>query len=94
MSGGYFEYLQFRLSEIEDEVKNLIDTNEDSNLNEWGDTIGNFYSPETIEKFKDCVKYLKLVRVYVDRIDWLVSDDDGEEAFHKRLNYELNKLAH
>jgi hypothetical protein len=93
MSGGYFEYLQFRLSEIEDEVKNLIDTNEDSNLNEWGDKIGNFYSPETIEKFKDCVKYLKLARIYTHRIDWLVSGDDGENTFHKRLKEELNELA-
>ena len=35
MSGGYFDYLQFRLSDMEDEIEKLINSNEDESLNEW-----------------------------------------------------------
>jgi len=91
MSGGAFDYLQFRIGDIETEIQHLIDTNEDSTLNEWGYTKGNFYSLETIEQFKNCVTYLKLARIYATRIDWLVSGDDGEENFHKRLAHELDE---
>lgn len=30
--------------------------------------------------------------VYVQRIDWLASGDDGEDSFHKRLEADLEKL--
>ena len=39
--------------------------------------------------------YLKILNkafVYVNRIDWLLSGDDGEETFHKRLKEDLEKL--
>ena len=35
---------------------------------------------------------LKIAQVYVQRIDWLVSDDDGEDSFHSRLNKELSEI--
>ena len=35
---------------------------------------------------------LKKAYVYAQRIDWLLSDDDGEESFHKRLKEELDNL--
>lgn len=30
--------------------------------------------------------------IYVQRIDWLLSDDDGEDNFHERLKEELDAL--
>lgn len=30
--------------------------------------------------------------IYTQRIDWLLSGDDGEESFHSRLKEELDKL--
>lgn len=91
MSGGAFDYLQFRIGDIETEIQHLIDTNEDSTLDEWGYTKGKFFSEKTIEEFKNCVTYLKLARIYATRIDWLVSGDDGEETFHKRLANEIDE---
>jgi len=90
MSGGHFDYLQYRIQEIEDSIDSLINSNEDGTLNEWNEPIGNFYSPETILEFKKAVEYCKLARIYAQRIDWLVSGDDGEETFHKRLAEDLN----
>lgn len=50
------------------------------------------YSKETLDEFKKAVKLLREAKVYAQRIDWLLSDDDGEETFHKRLKEELDKL--
>ena len=48
--------------------------------------------PEVIEEFKKGLKILKTAAVYAQRIDWLLSGDDGEESFKERLKEELNEL--
>jgi hypothetical protein len=60
--------------------------------NEWGDNIGSHYSPETIAEFEKAVKALKLAYVYAQRIDWLLSGDDGEDSFYIRLQAQLGEL--
>lgn len=49
------------------------------------------YTPETIQEFRNAVKILKKASIYAQRIDWLISGDDSEESFHKRLKEELKK---
>jgi hypothetical protein len=89
MSGGYFDYLQFRLSDMEDEIEKLINSNKDESLNEWGDLNGRFFSHETIEEFRKGLSYIRKARIYATRIDWLVSGDDSEDCFHKRLKTDI-----
>lgn len=50
------------------------------------------YTPETIQEFRNGVEILKKASVYAQRIDWLISGDDGEDSFHKRLKEDLKKL--
>ena len=50
------------------------------------------YTEETIAEFRKGIELLKKAKVYAHRIDWLISGDDGEESFHKRLKEELAKL--
>ena len=50
------------------------------------------YNKETIKEFKKGLAILKKAYVYAQRIDWLLSGDDGEESFHKRLKEELDNL--
>ena len=50
------------------------------------------YSKETIKEFKKGLAILKKAYVYAQRIDWLLSGDDGEESFHERLKEELVNL--
>ena len=50
------------------------------------------YSKETIKEFKKGLAILRKAYIYAQRIDWLLSDDDGEESFHKRLKEELDNL--
>lgn len=92
MSGGHFQYQQYKLIEMADEIEQLIYTNDSDEKNQWGDTIGAHYSSETIREFEKAVELLKQAHAYVQRIDWLVSGDDGEHSFHSRLKIELEKL--
>ena len=93
MSGGHFNYKQHHMLDMADDIGGFILTNDSTEKDEWGNTIGKHYSPETIAEFEKAVKALKLGYVYAQRIDWLLSGDDGEDSFHKRLQAQLKELA-
>lgn len=88
MSGGHFDYLQYRFSEIIEEIKHIIKYNDIPD--EWG--FVNNFSQETIEEFENAINILEKAYIYVHRIDWLVSADDGEETFHERLKEDLKTI--
>jgi len=92
MSGGHFQYKQWEIGNIADEVEQIILDNDSQEMDEWGYRKGYGYSPETIEEFKRALLILRQAHVYVQRIDWLVSGDDGEDSFHRRLKIELEKV--
>ncbi len=92
MSGGHFEYQQYRIEDIARGIEELIESNDDESLNEWGDRRGRGYSVETIEKFKIAVDTLRRAAIMAQRVDWLVSGDDGEDSFHRRWDKELEGL--
>ncbi len=92
MSGGHFQYQQYHLLDIADKIEELIEKNDCNDKNQWGDVIGTHYNRETIREFDKAVELLKQAHAYVQRIDWLVSGDDGEDSFHSRLKSELEKL--
>jgi hypothetical protein len=85
MSGGHFNYDQYKIGYIADEVEQLIEEN--SNEKEEYK-----FSEETIARFREAWFALKKAQIYAQRIDWLVSGDDGEDSFHRRLKEELKEL--
>jgi hypothetical protein len=50
------------------------------------------YPDNVIEEFKNAIDIISRAQVYMHRVDWLLSGDDGDESFIKRLNEELKKL--
>ena len=88
MSGGHFDYNQYRIREIADEVERLIKTNNTDPAPEFG-YYARSYSTETINLFKIALITLRTAEIYTRRIDWLVSGDDGEDDFHRRLNEDI-----
>ena len=92
MSGGYFNYHQSQIWDIAQEIKELIDNNHDQTLDEYGYQIGKEYGPKTIEQFIKAYDLLVQAYIYTQRIDWLVSDDDGEDSFHERLKEDLKEI--
>ena len=92
MSGGHFDYQQYKIGQIADQVEQLIRSNNDEELNDWGEPKGHHYNKRTIDAFKRGLRYLEIAQIYAQRIDWLVSGDDSEETFHQRLIEDINEL--
>jgi hypothetical protein len=84
MSGGHFDYQQYRIQDIAEEVEKLIKNN---GQDEWYT-----FSEKDISELRKGLVYLKIAHIYAQRIDWYVSGDDGEDDFHERLNEELDEL--
>lgn len=86
MSGGYFEYDQYKIEEIADKILRLVERNVRTTCN-----VEIKYSDETISKFIDAEKTLRLGATMAQRIDWLESGDDSEESFHERWKEEVEE---
>lgn len=94
MSGGYFEYNQYKIYQIAEELEDVILKNgkKRERRESWEDENYYEYPPEVIAKFKEGLEFLKKAHIYAHRIDWLLSDDDGEQSFLERLESDLSKL--
>lgn len=90
MSGGRFDYIQYRISQAADEVNQYIRRCESDERDEYG--YKPEYSPETLQKFRECELTLRKASVMLHRVDYLASGDDGEDSFHSRLDKELSEL--
>ena len=90
MSGGHFDYKQYHIDDIVREIETLIERNDSKELGEHGYPVSRGYSEETIAKFKEALTTLRRGAIMAQRIDWLVSGDDGENNFHKRWKEELD----
>lgn len=108
MSGGHFNYDQYKIGYIADEIEQIIRTSgkpktkEELKEESWRDPdwydkypedLYHYkYPDEVIQKFKEGIKIIRLAEIYAHRIDWLISGDDGEETFLKRLEGDINRL--
>ena len=106
MSGGHFDYKQYEIEQMADSIERIIKNNgrkkTDKELkdeywhkDDWyerypEDLYHYKYPDEVIEKFKEGVDALRKAAIYAQRIDWLLSGDDGEESFLERLKEELD----
>jgi hypothetical protein len=108
MSGGHFDYDQYKIRYIADRVEQLIrDNGREKNQEElrdesWRspdwydkypeDKFHTNYPDDVIEKFKEGWELLRKAEIFAQRIDWLVSGDDGENSFRSRLEEDLKNL--
>ncbi len=90
MSGGSLRYNQIKIL-IED-IEELVELNDCTGKDSFGDEISAHYKPETIKRFHEAIHYFKIAKIYAQRIDLLVEGDDSEESFYERLEEELNEL--
>lgn len=108
MSGGRFEYDQYKIRYIADEVHKEIrrsgrhKTDEELKAESWHnldwyekypeDKFHYKYPDEVIKEFERGYYILRLAEIYAQRIDWLLSGDDGDESFIERLAEEKEIL--
>lgn len=95
ISGGHFDYVQYRIDEIIDGIEKIIELNgkkREEPTSSWESEFVYEYPDDIIDEFKSGLRHLKIAKIYAQRIDWLVSGDDGEDSFRERLQEELTKL--
>lgn len=83
MSGGHFDYIQYRMEDIAVEIDSLISYNE-------GDPDYR-YPSKIIERFREAAHTIRRAQEMAQRVDWLVSGDDGEETFLSRWDDEVRQ---
>jgi hypothetical protein len=79
MSGGYFDYAQFKCDEIAHEIERIISTRSSD------------FTPQTIARFQEAAEALCRAGTMAHRVDWLISFDDSEDDFHRRWDEELEQ---
>lgn len=84
MSGGYFDYNQFFIGEIETTLEEFLEKSECENRGGYEE-----FEDKFVEHCKVALHILKIARVYTHRIDWVLSGDDSEDVFYKRLEEDL-----
>ena len=73
MSGGHFNYVQYNLEDIADEIEKLVQENNSNEVDEYGQLIGRNYSEETIAELLIGVTFILAAATYIQRIDYLLS---------------------
>jgi hypothetical protein len=86
MSGGYFDG-QGRLEDLAGAIDRLIAQNGVKDQFGWSYE----YPPDVIARFQETATTLRRAAAMVQRVDWLVSGDDGEDAFRRRWEEEVEK---
>jgi len=82
MSGGRFDYDQYKLQSLSEDIQEIIERNNPLNP-------GDRHSPEIIARYKEAAYNLERTYQMVQRIDWLESQDDGPESFMERWDAEV-----
>lgn len=73
MSGGYFDYNYFRISQFAEELQHELDTNETKAE----------LSESTVTVLQKCQKIIEKAGKLAREVEWLYSGDHGEESFLK-----------
>ena len=94
MSGGKFGHTQYEIGRIADAIQSIVDAWDKLRFDEYDSRKKISYSKlyplqETLERFREAIVHLRQAEVYANRIDWLLSCDDGEDTFHERLKSDL-----
>jgi len=104
MSGGAFEYSQYRIRDIHEKIQFELDRQGKEKPKEELWMQSEFYEKYPEEKFehtyredvqqifKEGIEILKKAEIYAQRIDWYLSGDDGEDSLVSRLKEELQSL--
>ena len=104
MSGGYFDYDQYRINDIANSIERKLNRQGKEKPKDelYGDEeyferypdekYYDTYPKIVQEKMREAVKQLKIAAGYAQRVDWFLSGDDGEESFIERLAEDLKAL--
>lgn len=82
MSGGSFDYKYHWADDFADELQ--VKINLMGKEDEYGE-INPFYSEAVIQKLKDIIQDCRKIAKEMKEVEWLFSDDIGEDDFLKNV---------
>lgn len=85
MSGGYFDYNYSHIQEVIEQLEYLLTSDETQPIRED-------LAKVTLDKMEEGLEILQKAKIYAQRIEWLISGDDSEESFHRRLEEDLKEV--
>ena len=92
MSGGYFDFRESVLLEMAEVCASYIYHNGSKETDEWGCRAWPNFGEETISVLKDIENCLRTAYVGAVRVDYLISGDDCEESFMRRLVEDVSNI--
>lgn len=81
MSGGYFDYDQYRLSDMVHKLEKRKER-----INQLDEDPFDSLTEGLIE---DAINITELAQIFLQRVDWLLSGDDCPETFKERLKEDM-----
>jgi len=92
MSGGHFDYIQHRVGDAYEEVKQIVKDKGIRGEEYQGDGVyKDTFTPlsaQTVQRMSRAKYILFAASKMLQRIDWFLSDDDGEDCFNRRWEEE------
>jgi hypothetical protein len=98
MSGGHFRYINRFFDEVAEEIERLVRDNDlpavdgDPYRYNPDEPRGFGFSPEVLVRFREAAATCRRAAVMANRVDYLVSADDGEDNFMQRWDHDLAAL--
>lgn len=106
MSGGAFDYNQYKIRQIHEDIQQELDKQGKEKCKEDlryfdkeylqkypEERFENVYREDVQQIFKEGIKALKIAEIYTQRIDWYLSGDDGEDSLVSRLKDDLSAVS-
>ena len=105
MSGGHFDNKQWHIDNIADQIEQeVILSGKPIPRQKWSyyerqeyeethkQPMNYAYPDSVLRRMEEAVYALRAAAIYAQRVDYLLSGDDGEEYFEERLSKELSEL--
>lgn len=83
MSGGHFNYIQYRINDAVEQMEADLANPE---------SYANSMERDIRDSLVLCLSRLKEASIRLQRADWLLSGDDGEDSYRRRLAEDLEGL--
>lgn len=97
MSGGAFDYKQYTLQDLIDDMNTLIERLDKEPIDsfECNSLKNSVKNPDYLKnKIRENIGYLKRAFLFTNNLDWLISGDNGEEKFYEKLDVGMKKIEY
>ena len=84
MSGGRFDYVQYKFDDVAESISGYIERETKNADDPLPDDI--------VAKFAEAARTCEIAAAMVQRVDWLLSGDDGYDSFRDRWIVEVERL--